>query len=127
MTNILVFPKQFNTVPKGYPRQQLFLVGKFFIGPIYDRKVTYYYLRRNLRRGESTNKIKTWSLKIFREHTYTSDFKLIEIDICKENEVINMLEKWNLFNQVTYKKLHRMGWKGKIKKDAIIINIRKPN
>ena len=55
------------------------------------------------------------------------DVKLIEIDSCIENEVIEMLEKWNLFNQLTYKKLHRMGWRGKIKKDAIIINIKHPN
>ena len=44
-----------------------------------------------------------------------------------ENEVIEMLEKWNLFDQLTYKKLHRMGWRGKIKKDAIIVNIRQSN
>ena len=127
MTNILLFPKQFTKVPKGYPRQQLFLAGKISDGPIYDKKVVYYYLRRNLRRGEDTNKVKTWSLKIFHKQNVAGDLKLIEIDNCNENEVIEMLVKWNLFSQVTYKKLHRMGWKGEIKNNAIIINFKQPH
>ncbi len=127
MKNIIPFPKQITTIPNGYPRQQLFLAGKISHGPIYDNKFTYYYLRRNIRRGENTNKEKTWSLKTFQEQKETCDLKLIEIDVCNENEVIEMLEKWNLFSQVTYKKLHRMGWKGKIKKNAIIVNLKQLN
>lgn len=127
MTNILLFPQKLVKIPNRYPRQQLFLVGKIFSGSVYEKKVTFYYLRRNTRRNDTSNKIKTWSLKIFKTQKDTGDVKLIEIDFCIENEVIEMLEKWNLFDQLTYKKLHRMGWRGKIKKDAIIIKIKQTN
>ena len=127
MTDILLFPQKLIKIPNKYPRQQLFLVGKIYSGPVYDKKVTHYYLRRNTRRNDTSNKVKTWSLKIFKTEKDTNDVKLIEIDSCIENEVIEMLEKWNLFNQLTYKKLHRMGWRGKIKRDAIIVNIKQPN
>ena len=116
MTKILPFPKPLIKVPKGYPRQQLFLIGKIYNGPAFDRKVTYYYIRRN----EIINNIQTWSLKIFKKQKGSNDFKFVDVDSCTENGVVEMLEKWNLFNQVTYKKLHRIGWKGTIKKQADI-------
>ena len=116
MTKILTFPKPLIKVPKGYPRQQLFLIGKIYKGPAFNRKVTYYYIRRN----EIINNIQTWSLKIFKKQKGSNDFKFVDVDSCTENGVVEMLEKWNLFNQVTYKKLHRIGWKGAIKKEADI-------
>ena len=124
MSKILSFHKPFINIPKGYPRQQLFLVGKIYVGPDHNRTVTYYYLRRNLRRGEITNKVTTWSLKIFGNKEGTDQETFIEIDTCTENEVIEMLEKWNLFHQVTYKKLYGMGWKGQIKKDARVVYLK---
>ena len=59
-------------------------------------------------------------LKIFKKQKGSNDSKFVDVDSCTENGVVEMLEKWNLFNQVTYKKLHRIGWKGTIKKEADI-------
>ena len=38
--------------------------------------------------------------------------------------LIEMLEKWGLIDQITYKKLFWMGWRGKVKKSAKIINFK---
>ena len=119
MANILSFPRPYIKIPKGFPRQQLFFIGNIFSGPLYNRSITHCYLKRN----KVYNDVRTWSLKIFGKQTDNDQETFFDIDICYEHELLEMLEKWKLFDQVTYKKLRRMGWKGEVKTKGQIIDL----
>jgi len=46
------------------------------------------------------------------------------ITSCDDDQLLEMLEKWNLIGQISYKKLFWMGWRGKILKSAKVINFK---
>ena len=105
--------------PKRFHRQRLFYIGRVLEGPSYSCNYQEYYLRRNkVIRGN-----KRWSLKIFGLKKKTDlEPRMHAISSCDDDQLLDMLEKWNLLDQISYKKLFWLGWRGKIKKSAKIIN-----
>ena len=121
MSLVIKFPQLISLGSLGFPRQRLFYIAKLLTGPPYNRYFEHYYLRRNdMVRGN-----KGWSLKIFGLKKKTDlEPKFYSISSCDEDEVLEMLDQWKLSSQVSYKKLHRMGWRGKIKKSAKLFDLK---
>ena len=114
---IIKFPEILNPAPNNFPRQRLFYVGKVLTGAQYLQNYESYYLRRN----EKVRGNKEWSLKIFGFRKKTDkDPKFYAVSSCDAEELPDMLDKWNLGNKISYKRLYRMGWRGKITKTAKI-------
>ena len=121
MCLIIKFPEITNLGSLRFPRQRLFYIAKLLKGTSYNSYFEHYYLRRN----DKVRGNKEWSLKIFGLRQKTDrEAKFYSISSCDEDGVIAMLEKWNLINQVSYKTLYRMGWRGKVNKSAKIIDFK---
>ena len=121
MSEVIKFPEIIRLDPNRFHRQRLFYVGRVFEGPSYSCNYEDYYLRRN----EKVRGNKGWSLKIFGLKKKTDlDPRMHAICSCDDDELIEMLENWGLIDQITYKKLFWMGWRGKVKKSAKIINFK---
>ena len=120
MCIVIKFPEISNLGSIRFPRQRLFYIAKLSKGPIYNSYFEYYYLRRN----DKVRGIKGWSLKIFGLKKNNLEPCMHTISSCNDNELIEMLEKWNLINQVSYKNLYRMGWRGNVNKSAKIIHFK---
>ena len=117
MSAVIKFPKIIKLDPKRFHRQRLFWIGKVLEGTSYSCIYQEYYLRRN----EVIRGNKRWSLKIFGFRKKTDkDPKFYAVSSCDAEELPDMLDKWNLGNKISYKRLYRMGWRGKITKTAKI-------
>ena len=46
------------------------------------------------------------------------------IESCNDDQLLEMLEKWFLLDQISYKKLFWLGWRGKISKSAKILEFK---
>ena len=120
MSAVIKFPKIIKLDPKRFHRQRLFYIGRVLEGPSYSCNYQEYYLTRN-KLIRVNNRL---SLKIIGLKKKTDlDPRMHAICSCDDDELIEMLEKWGLIDQITYKKLFWMGWRGKVKKSAKIINL----
>ena len=121
MSLVVKFPEIIKLNPNRFHRQRLFYIGKVLVGPSYSCRYKEYYLRRN----EVIRGNKRWSLKIFGLKKKTDlEPCMHAISSCNDDQLLEMLEKWNLIDQISYKKLFWMGWRGKINKSPNIINFK---
>ena len=121
MSAVIKFPKIIKLDPKRFHRQRLFYIGRVLEGPSYSCNYQEYYLRRNkVIRGN-----KRWSLKFFGLKKKTNlEPRMHTISSCDDDQLLDMLERWNLLDQISYKKLFWIGWRGKINKSVKIINFK---
>ena len=121
MSAVINFPKIIKLDPKRFHRQRLFYIGRVLEGPSYLSNYQEYYLRRN----EEVRGNKRWSLKIFGFKKKTDlEERMLTIESCNDDQLLGMLEKWNLLDQNSYKKLFWLGWRGKISKSAKILKFK---
>ncbi len=121
MSAVIKFPKIIKLDPKRFHRQRLFYIGRVLEGPSYSSNYQEYYLRRN----EEVRGNKKWSLKIFGLKKKTDlEPRMHTIESCNDDQLLGMLEKWNLLDQNSYKKLFWLGWRGKISKSAKILKFK---
>ena len=117
---VIKFPEIIKLDPNRFHRQRLFYIGKVLEDPPYLSKYQEYYLRRN----EKVRGNKDWSLKIFGLKKKDTRHRMHTISSCDDDQLIDMLEKWNLIDQISYKKLFWMGWRGKINRSAKILKLK---
>lgn len=120
MSAVVKFPKIIRLDPNRFHRQRLFYIGKVLEGSSYSGNYQEYYLRRN----EVIRGNKRWSLKIFGLKKKDLEPRMHAISSCNDDQLLDMLERWNLLDQISYKKLFWIGWRGKIKKSAKIIDFK---
>ena len=119
MNNILVFPQK-EKLPKPLPRQRVFYLGYRYSGPPLCQDLQHVYLKRN---GLVNGKRK-WSLITYakydewdrREHS-------IELVNCEENDLPDILNEWDMSNNINFEELRSMGWNGKVLFSAKVINL----
>ena len=123
MTNIIHFPlKEKRSIPM--PKQRVFYIGFRYVGPFLCQDVQNIYLKRNgLKEG-----LRTWSLITYGKYD-EDDYKeySIELDSCEENYLPDLLDEFDVGNQVTFDELRDMGWRGKVDCSAKIIQISEKN
>ena len=119
MTNIVNFPKK-EKRSKPLPRQRVFYIGYWYVGPMLCQEVQRLYLKRKgLKNG-----IRYWSVITYGKYD-ESDTRTysIEIEECEENDVPDMLEAFDLDNEVTFSELADMGWRGRVMYSAPVKSI----
>ncbi len=119
MTNIVNFPKK-EKREKSFPKQRVFYIGFRYVGPYLCQDVQNIYLKRN----GLKNRIRTWSLITYGKYD-ENDHKeySIELDRCLENDLPNLLEEFDVGNEVTFQELRDMGWTGQVGYSAKIFDL----
>ena len=119
MTEIIKFPSK-QKRSKPMPKQRVFYIGYRYVGPMFCQDVQSIYLKRNgLIKGA-----RTWSLIRYGKYD-ENDFKeySIELDRCEEYGLPDLLDEYDVGDQVTFDELRDMGWRGEIDYEAKLISI----
>ena len=119
MTEIIQFPSK-QKRSKPMPKQRVFYIGYRYVGPMFCQDVQNIYLKRNgLIKGA-----RTWSLIRYGKYD-ENDCKeySIELDRCEEYGLPDLLDEYDVGDQVTFDELRDMGWRGKIDYEAKLISI----
>ena len=119
MTKIIKFPSK-QKRSKPMPKQRVFYIGFRYVGPMFCQDVQSLYLKRN----GLINDTRTWSLIRYGKYN-ENDYKeySIELDKCQENDLPDMLDEFDIGNQVNFDELRDMGWKGVIDYEAKVENL----
>ena len=119
MTEIIQFPSK-QKRSKPVPKQRVFYIGYRYVGPMFCQDVQSLYLKRN----GLINDTRTWSLIRYGKYD-ENDYKdySIELDKCQENDLPDMLDEFDIGNQVNFDELRDMGWKGVIDYEAKVENL----
>ena len=122
MTNIVKFPtkqKRQNLTP----RKRVFYLSYCYFGPALCQEVQNIYLKRH---GYKNGK-RRWSIIIYSGYTENDKRRYsIELDSCSENDVPDMINSFNLEEEVTFEELRMMGWNGEVEHSAKIKHISSP-
>ena len=119
MTKIRKFPSK-QKRSKPMPKQREIYIGFRYVGPMFCQDVQSLYLKRN----GLINNTRTWSLIRYGKYD-ENDYKefSIELDKCQENDLPDMLDEFDIGNQVNFDELRDMGWKGVIDYEAKVENL----
>lgn len=119
MTKIIKFPSK-QKRSKPMPKQRVFYIGFRYVGPMFCQDVQSIYLKRN----GLINDTRTWSLIRYGKYD-ENDYKdySIELDKCQENDLPDMLDEFDIGNQVNFDELRDMGWKGVVDYEAKVENL----
>jgi hypothetical protein len=119
MHNIIFFPlKEKKTKP--IPKQRVFYIGFRYVGPHLCQEVQNLYLKRKgIKKG-----VRWWSIITYGKYD-ESDSKeySIELEQCKEDGVLSMLDEFEMREEVSFKELRDMGWQGQIDYSASVISL----
>ena len=123
MNNILIFPKKEKRT-KPLPRQRVFYIGFRYVGPFLCQEVQDLYLKRNGQKKGS----RTWSLITYGKYD-ENDYKnySLELDSCEEDDLPDLLNEFDVGNQINFDELRDMGWRGQVEYSAKIIKISENN
>jgi hypothetical protein len=119
MKNVIPFPIKAKR-PSSLPRQRVFYIGFRYVGPMFCQDVQQLYLKRKgLVCGE-----KWWAMITYGKYD-ESDSRTysIELEECHENDVPDMLDKFEVGNEVNFVELEEMGWQGKVSYSATVKSI----
>ena len=122
---VIKFPRNI-CIPLKYekplPRQRVFYLGVVYTGPPLCQDVTELYLKRH---GKIDGKRK-WSLITYGKYDeFDKRNYSIELDICDEDDVPDMLCQFYIGNHITFDDLRKFGWNGKVFNNAKIIDFKK--
>ena len=120
---ILKFPRNI-CVPLEYkkplPRQRVFYLGVVYTGPAMCQEVTRLYLKRHGKK----NGTRKWSLITYGKYDeFDKRNYSLELDICDEDDVPDMLCQYYIGNHITFNDLKKFGWNGKINHNAELVNL----
>ena len=121
MPNIIHFPLKEKRL-KPMPKQRVFYIDYRYVGPMFCQDVQNIYLKRNgLIKGA-----RTWSLITYGKYD-ENDCKeySIELERCEEYGLPDLLDEYDVGDQVTFDELRDMGWKGVIDYEGKIEHISK--
>ena len=120
MNNILILPKKEKRT-KPLPRQRVFYLGIVYTGPPLCQDVTELYLKRH----GKINGERKWSLITYGKYDeFDKRNYSLELDICDEDDVPDMLCQFYIGNHITFDDLRTFGWNGKTNQNAEIIKLR---
>ena len=121
MTNIVKFPQK-EKREKPLPRQRVFYIGCRYVGPFLCQDVQSLYLKRK----RVIAGVRWWSI-IRYGHYDENDCReySIELEECRENDLPDMLDEYDVGGEVTFDELREMGWRGYTELSATIIEISK--
>ena len=123
--NVIKFPRNI-CIPLEYkkplPRQRVFYLGVTYTGPPLCQDVTELYLKRH---GKINGKRK-WSVITYGKYDeFDKRNYSLELDICDEDDVPDMLCQFYIGNFITFDDLRKFGWNGKVFNNAKIIEFKK--
>ena len=119
MTNIVNFPAKYKRTNLT-PQKRVFYLGYCYFGPTLCQEVQNIFLKRHgYKNGE-----RRWSIIIYSGYTENDTRRYsIELESCLENDVPDMIEQFNLEEEVTLEELRVMGWDGHVEHTAKIKHI----
>ena len=123
MTNIVRFPtKVKRDIP--LPRQRVFYIGFRYAGPFLCQDVQSLYLKRK----RVIDGVRWWSIIRYGHYDENDSREYsIELEECRENDLLDMLDEYDVGGEVTFDVLREMGWSGQVDYSATIINISEKN
>ena len=109
---------------KPLPKQRVFYIGFRYVGPFLCQDVQNLYLKRkSLIEG-----VRWWSIIRYGHYDENDSREYsIELEECRENDLPDMLDEYDIGDQVTFDELREMGWRGQVDYSATIINISEKN
>ena len=122
---IIKFPRNI-CIPLKYekplPRQRVFYLGVVYTGPPLCQDVSELYLKRH----GKINGERKWSLITYGKYDeFDKRNYSIELDICDEDDVPDMLCQFYIGNHITFDDLRKFGWNGNVYNEAKIIEFKK--
>ena len=122
---VIKFPRNI-CIPLEYekplPRQRVFYLGVVYTGPPLCQDVSELYLKRH----GKINGERKWSLITYGKYDeFDKRNYSIELDICDEDDVPDMLCQFYIGNHITFDDLRKFGWNGKVYNEAKIIEFKK--
>ena len=119
MTNVIPFPRKDKRLSQ-LPSQRVFYIGYRYVGPFLFQEVQQLYLKRKgLVYGE-----RWWAMITYGKYDETDRRTYsIELEECHENDVPDMLGKFEVANEVNFVELAEMGWQGKVSYSAPVKSI----
>ena len=122
---IIKFPRNI-CIPLEYekplPRQRVFYLGIVYTGPPLCQDVTELYLKRH----GKINGARKWSLITYGKYDeFDKRNYSLELDICDEDDVPDMLCQYYIGNHITFDDLRKFGWNGNVFNNAEIIEFKK--
>lgn len=119
MTDVVTFPIKAKR-PSPMPRQRVFYIGFRYVGPMFCQDVQQLYLKR---KGLVHGK-RRWAMITYAKYD-ESDRRTysIELEECHEDDVPDMLEMFEVGNEVNFAELEEMGWRGKVGHSATVKSI----
>ena len=122
---IIKFPRNI-CIPLKYekplPRQRVFYLGVVYTGPPLCQDVTELYLKRH----GKINGTRKWSLITYGKYDeFDKRNYSLELDICDEDDVPDMLCQYYIGNHITFDDLRKFGWNGNVVSNAEIIEFKK--
>ena len=122
---VIKFPRNI-CIPLEYekplPRQRVFYLGVVYTGPPLCQDVTELYLKRH----GKINGERKWSLITYGKYDeFDKRNYSIELDICDEDDVPDMLCQFYIGNHITFDDLRKFGWNGNVYNEAKIIDFKK--
>ena len=119
MTNVIQFPiKQKRSKP--LPRQRVFYIGFRYVGPMFCQDVQQLYLKRK----GLVHGARWWALITYGKYDENdSRTYSIELEECHENDVPDMLSRFEVGDEVNFAELQEMGWQGKVSHSATVKSV----
>ena len=122
MSNVISFPRK-SGAPKALPRQRVFYVGFRYVGPAFCQDVQQLYLKRKA----LIDGMRWWAIITYAKYD-ESDRRTysIELEECEEEAVPEMLNMFDLEEEVSISELRKMGWQGKLARRGEIKSLLHP-
>ena len=119
MTNVVTFPIKAKR-PSPLPRQRVFYIGFRYVGPMFCQDVQQLYLKRKgLVHGE-----RWWAMITYAKYDESDRRNYsIELEECHEDDVPDMLDMFEVGNELNFAELEAMGWRGKVSPSATVKSI----
>ena len=119
MTNIVNFPQK-EKRPAPMPRQRVFYIGYRYVGPFLCQDVQKLYLKRKgVKHGD-----RWWAMITYGKYDEDDCRKYsLELEECLENDVPDMLDMFDVGDEVTFSELEDMGWRGQVMYSAPVKSI----
>ena len=122
MSNVITLPQK-SVAPKALPRQRVFYVGFRYVGPMFCQDVQQLYLKR---KGLAYGK-RCWAMITYAKYD-ESDRRTYSIELmeCEEKAVPEMLNMFDLEEEISICELREMGWQGELAQTAEIKSLLHP-
>ena len=120
MTNILKYPQKIKR-PLPKPRQRVFYVGIRYVGSMFCQEVQRLFLKRKgFKHGN-----RWWAMITYGKYDEGDSREYsIELEECLEDDVPDMLDMFDVGDELSFADLEKMGWRGKPLQTAKIFDFK---